>query len=561
MVERFTRKITVAGRAIEYWGSQSISSDSSAIFELVKNARDADSTKIWIKFENTENGGEKITVKDNGHGMTKEKIFESWLVAGTAYKLHNTKSNKGRRVLGEMGIGRFSCERLAKRTVMISMPEDVNEKIVMKFDWERYKDPKITFDDVEHEGYLEEKDNREEHGLELVLEDLKSKWDNGKIRDLIKELGSYILPRELKEPDDFEILVSSDNLNMKNKPVESSIIKNAPLRLRAKYAGDRMTIEIYDAANGEWLERDPVDCSEKSCGPFKFDLSFYPLDASGDKKWTDYYRKHLKDFEIKDFLQDHSGIYLYRDQAWMKPYGGKNDWLKLEGRRVQRRSRIGRSQVFGVVSISQDDNPGIKPTAHREVLQDTAEFIDLKSLLTSAIKDLENYRRATKPTPSGPVTEPAVMAGNNTSQIIKLCKSKASLQESDIRRILGYAKATQDHIANYENKHEEQEDERLDIRSHELNVMSIGLITSYVSHEIARPLESTVSVLSDARKMMDDTDFSSTLPDDLVKQGFDWLETLEANSEKLVHFLSFINELSEQALSNSCRFRPDFVDI
>lgn len=170
MVERFTRKITVAGRAIEYWGSQSISSDSSAIFELVKNARDADSTKIWIKFENTENGGERITVKDNGHGMTKEKIFENWLVAGTAYKLHNTKSNKGRRVLGEMGIGRFSCERLAKRTVMISMPEDVNEKIVMKFDWERYKDPKITFDDVEHEGYLEEKDNREEHGLELVLE-------------------------------------------------------------------------------------------------------------------------------------------------------------------------------------------------------------------------------------------------------------------------------------------------------------------------------------------------------------------------------------------------------
>ena len=547
MAEKFKSKIMVSGRAVEYWGSQSISSDSSAIFELVKNARDADSTKVEIKFENTENKGGRIIIKDNGHGMTREKISSGWLVAGTNFKLLNTKSKKGRRMWGEMGIGRFSCERLAKETTMISLPEGVNEKIVMRFDWEKYKDPEITFDDVEHEGHVDKKDNPKEHGLELVLENLKSKWNATKIRKLKRELGSYILPSELKGPDDFEILISSDEFNMKNEPIESSVIKIAPLRMRAEYNGKRMTIKIYDVENEvkKWHEREPVQDSEKSCGPFKFELFFYPLDKGGDTKWTKYYHEHLKDMEIKDFLRSHSGIYLYGDDVWMKPYGSSYDWLGLEGRRVQRGSNIGRSQVFGIVSISQDDNPGIKPTAHREVLQRTREFEDIKSLIMDAIKDLENYRREVRVVSKPQISEKTeVMAGNNISQISKLCKSKESLGKSDIKKISQYAETTQKYIEDFKKEIEEQETDSHDVRSHELNVLSIGLITSYVSHEVASPLESTVSVLSDVRKMMDSTDFSKTLSEDLVKQGFGWLETLEKNSEKLIHFHSFINELS-----------------
>ena len=59
---------------------------------------------------------------------------------------------------------------------------------------------------------------------------------------------------------------------------------------------------------------------------------------------------------------------------------GINDWLGLEGRRVQRRDKIGRAQVYGVVNISQDSNPEIKPTAHREVLQENKALEDLRSV-------------------------------------------------------------------------------------------------------------------------------------------------------------------------------------
>ena len=547
MTEKFKGKIKVAGRAVEYWGSQSISSDSSAIFELIKNARDADATKVEIKFEKMEDSGGRITITDDGHGMTREKITNSWLVAGTNSKLIDTKSKKGRRMWGEMGIGRFSCERLAEKTAMTSLPYQKNEKIVMHFDWEKYKAPEITFENVEHDGYMDTKSNPEEHGLVLELKNLKSRWNNEKVRSLKRDLGSYILPREFKGPDDFEILITAEEFHIKNEPVESSIIRTAPLQMKSEYDGGEMTIKIRDATSKtkEWKERESVHNSEKSCGPFKFRLFFYPRDSGGKTRWTKYYHENFKSMEIGDFLHRHSGIYLYRDDAWMKPYGRTHDWLGLEGRRVQRRSKIGLTQVFGIVSISQDNNPGIRHTAHREVLQGTREFEDLKSLIMMVIKDFENYRQESyvETKPDG-TKKPEVMAGNNLSQIIRACRSRESLTASETRHVLQYATSTQKHLEEYKKRQKENAADEEYVRSHELNVMSMGLTASYVSHELESALNGTMSAIADMGKTMNGTGSSEMLSDNPARQRLHSLETLEENSKKIAHFLSFIGELS-----------------
>jgi signal transduction histidine kinase len=546
-VKEIKAAIKVAGRAVEYWGSQSISSDSSAIFELVKNARDADATSVEITFENVEEPDGRIIISDDGHGMTRNDVENRWLVAGTDFKIANPKSRGGRRMWGEMGIGRFSCERLSDRTTLISYPREVDEKVVMSFDWKKYKDPKITFDQVVHSGYVDKKEDSKIHGVKLILEGLKSKWSAAKIRSLKRELGSYILPPELKGPDDFDIKITAEEFNLRKEQIESSIIRIAPLRMRAEYDGKKMTIKIYDVENEikKWHEREPLIDSEKTCGPFKFGLFFYTMDKSGDTKWESYYRDHLKEVDVGEFLREHSGIYLYRDYAWMKPYGGSYDWLGLEGKRVQRRSKIGRSQVYGIVSISQEQNPGIRPTAHREVLQGNQSFEDLKLLILHAIKELENYRQEVKVSQKQVLVEKTeVMAGNNITQITKLCRARESLKKEDIVKIQEYARATQKYIDEFKKEVEEESWERAEIRQHELNILSLGLVTSYVAHEIVLPVESTADVLGEVRTMMDKTDFTKILSNDLVKQGFEWLETLETNTRKIVHFLSFVNEMS-----------------
>ena len=538
---KFKSKIKVAGKAIEYWGSQSISSDTSALFELVKNSRDADASRVEIIFEGTSRIGGSITVRDNGNGMAMEDVDEKWLVAGTDSKLVHSVSRGGRRVWGEMGIGRFACERLGKRTQMISFPRDLENKIVMNFDWEKYKEAGITFDAVTHDGYEEAKEIEAKHGLVLILENVKSKWSQAEIQDLKRELGSYILPSELQGSDDFEILISAPEYGIKNEAVQSTIIKISPLQMIASFDGGKLEVKISDRERPNGVsgtifhERESKSYNDKTCGPFSFRLFFYPLDKEGEHKWEKYYEKYQMGSGIREFLRKRSGVYLYRDDVWVKPYGGRNDWLDLEGRRVQRRSRIGRSQVYGIVRIGKDKNPEIRPTAHREVLQSNQALNDLKSVVSGAITDLENYRQEIKTDGPKPPVEPGIMAEGNISQIIKMCKSKDALDQGDVTRVLAYAAAAKKHIAKSKSGLARKNEENKGIREHELNVMSLGLASSYVSHEIVRPLASMQNMIKGVKR---------TTGGGGPPKYDDWIEELEKNTNKLADFLSFINEYS-----------------
>ena len=538
----------ISGRALGYWGSQSISSDSSAVFELVKNAKDADASHVEISFEDADKKGGRIVVRDDGHGMTKERIDTVWMVAGTDDRSRNRRSKAGRAVLGEMGIGRFSCERLAEKTIMRSYPEGDVDMVEMSFDWKKYEENGVTMDAVFHDGHIETKDDKNRHGLELVLDGLKSSWDWNRITKLAEDLRGYILPRGIRDEGDFEIRINSNGRSVGGSGgIRTAYLSAAPLKLKAVYDGKTIAIKITDKMDGS--TKTPfipsIEIGEKKCGPFTLNLYFYPRDKGGKSKWTKYYAGLLRDIGIGDFLDQYAGVYLYRDGAWVKPYGGKNDWLHLESKRVQRRSKIGLTQVFGKVDITNDKNRGIRPTAHREVLQDNKALEDLAGLITDSISALEKYRESLpkeRPTTTGQTT----MAAQNIGQILETCRGKSTMAESDIARIVHLAKTARVQIKEAAGTKADEDKESREIRQHELNVLSIGLVTSYVAREITSSLKNTIDVLSDARKMMDTTDFSVPLPNDMVKQGFGWLGSLEADSGRIMHFTRYVNEMSTQ---------------
>ena len=56
-------------------GDELISSETVAVIELVKNAYDADATRVLVRFQGPlEIGQGRIEVMDNGHGMSLETI-------------------------------------------------------------------------------------------------------------------------------------------------------------------------------------------------------------------------------------------------------------------------------------------------------------------------------------------------------------------------------------------------------------------------------------------------------------------------------------------------------
>lgn len=96
-------------------GRDLITDRITALFELVKNCYDANATEVEVIFENVgpnkkENAPSRITIADNGFGMSFDDIRDKWMVIGTSNKRKNPISPEPflRRCVGEKGIGRFA---------------------------------------------------------------------------------------------------------------------------------------------------------------------------------------------------------------------------------------------------------------------------------------------------------------------------------------------------------------------------------------------------------------------------------------------------------------------
>src|ERR1700719_4424917 len=104
-------------------GSELITDDEVAIFELVKNSFDARAKKGYLYFDQ-----DKIVIADNGHGMSLKDIRNKWLfVAYSSKRDRNRKRTRSdfrdevaerQHFAGSKGIGRFSSDRLGEIVVL-----------------------------------------------------------------------------------------------------------------------------------------------------------------------------------------------------------------------------------------------------------------------------------------------------------------------------------------------------------------------------------------------------------------------------------------------------------
>lgn len=118
--------VSVAARIIYQLGEQLISDEFVALAELIKNGYDADATTIDININTeaiTEHGQGRIVIQDNGNGMTKSILTQSFLRISSDFKKTNryTPFFK-RRALGEKGLGRLSIQRLGTHLTLTTTP-------------------------------------------------------------------------------------------------------------------------------------------------------------------------------------------------------------------------------------------------------------------------------------------------------------------------------------------------------------------------------------------------------------------------------------------------------
>ena len=168
-------------------GTQNFSTDESAVLELVKNAYDANATKIVIEFLK-----DKMIITDNGIGMDEYDIKSNWMCIGKSNKVYENDFN---RVLsGSKGIGRFALAKLGRNVELIS--KKINkDTITWTTDW--------------NESFLEVKQDLDDIGTKIIISGLYENWGKRKINVLIDFLSRTY------DDDSMEIIVKWANGELK----------------------------------------------------------------------------------------------------------------------------------------------------------------------------------------------------------------------------------------------------------------------------------------------------------------------------------------------------------
>ena len=132
-------RFSVDAGVIDRLGSELVARQETAVSELVKNAYDADATKVNIKFENSDEIGGTLYIEDNGTGMNREQLINGFMRISSSSKIHNPFSEVYKRKrAGQKGIGRFAVQRLGEKLTITTQTENDETALVLSINWNEY---------------------------------------------------------------------------------------------------------------------------------------------------------------------------------------------------------------------------------------------------------------------------------------------------------------------------------------------------------------------------------------------------------------------------------------
>lgn len=449
-----THRLRPYARLLNMLGDQLIKNERIALIELIKNSYDADATWVKVSFNGFSsdfgvNPTSTIVIEDDGVGMSKDILENHWVNPATPVKWLAKKrvprTERGRIIQGEKGIGRFALLKLGRKvTITTRTPSEPIERELC-LDLSQYdehlvlKDGQPIFlDDISvrireiepaqvirsHQVTVGARSiERPSYGTRIEVSHLTGTWSREKVERVFLDVGRLhsildILPEPTSEPKpDFEVAIyRNDILEPFITDYQSRLIElvadNAVLRVEnGRFDSETNDFSFY--LNGTPTSLNLLDTDLKGlgvfrrhfkkplpdtvdvqCGPFAF--AFYVFDFTPQAPG-----RFLLDAADREIIKQHR-IYLYRDGIRVYPYGDPDDdWLQIDVARgtIRASEFLSNDQVVGFVQITQSGNPDLTDKTSREGLIDkgrpTEDFVFLLQLLLAWIRHrpYSEYRR------------------------------------------------------------------------------------------------------------------------------------------------------------------------
>lgn len=427
-------------RLLTMLGEQLIKNERIALVELVKNSYDADATLVTVDFQDfgedfAVREGSAIVITDNGSGMDAEVVSTVWMNPATPSKAitkaKTPKTQLGRVLQGEKGIGRFATFKLGRQVCLTTRATGSPQETTLLVDIEGldrgsessqqidyYLEDLSAMFDVGSPSAFDGEHLEATHGTQLEIRGLRAEWSEALVRDAYSDLDRLQPQLWARDSDpsraDFEVSFLRDGVDLALGAERSeefqAVLERAVLRVtNGKFDAAKQLVEFDVNERHYELELDggeirgvkpfkdyfrTSDSGWRSpeCGSFSFE--FYIFDITGTAS-----AQFALDSEEKGLVKDHR-IYLYRDGIRVYPYGDpQDDWLEIDAIRGTQsaRSMFSNNQAVGFVAITQAGNPQLQDKTNREGLLEvgraTRDFVVLIQTVLSYLraKPYEQY--------------------------------------------------------------------------------------------------------------------------------------------------------------------------
>lgn len=479
-------------------GDQLIKDEGIALFELVKNAYDADATKTEITLKNIDEEGKGIIViKDDGCGMSWDTIKNAWLEPGTDFREKQVSSGERtpkfhRTPMGQKGIGRFGAHKLGKEIKLITRSKGNNE-LVVSIDWgdfakKKYlEDVPVTIQEREPKLFM-----GKDTGTFIEISGIWNAWTRGMVRSVYRASNSICSP--FKSPDSFKTVFKLDDKDKDDwiegllswqQAVESRLFSATctlendelsydyefkPWTTMTRVTGRKAKIPLKDKEKIKLMnyQKERLNLGDYKIGKVTIDIYIYDLDTSllalgiNDKKG------------LKDFLKFNGGLRVYRDGVRVYDYGEPgNDWLDLGVRRVNvPTKRVSNNILIGAVSISRTDSTDLGEKTNREGFVENKAVRTFREAVLCAVSHIEAER-------------------NKDKERLRVAYSKSKVKEPVIDAVTVLRKKIEkkgllDELGGYLNRIESDYKE---VREMLLASAGAGLSLSIVIHEIEKVIK------------------------------------------------------------------------
>lgn len=429
-------------RLMNIIGDQLITDKKVAIIEIIKNSYDADAENVTISFFNLANYGKNhlpiedqpyIEIEDDGEGMTLETIKNIWLRPATPSKLDKkrkkvNKTQKGRIIQGEKGIGRFAIHKIGEKIDLFTKAIDEDE-VKLEMDFTEFNpenanlfnpipDNYKLLNEVFNQWYVNNPalEIEKKSGTLIRISSLREQWKESDVEGVYKSVQRLIPPIDenaeklgIDFKQDFNVELFKDGKLYTSEEVTTfkDVIERAQFTMMGTVSKDGVlsftykstapkriidkSINLLDSkklldenynsyAINRWFKENG---RKPTCGEFKF--TFYAFDLSKPDRT-------IVNKDIERFIKDNF-VFVLRDGVRVYPYGEKGiDWLNLDSLRSTYRAGqfISYNDLTGFVYISQDDNALLRDSTNRQGIMDIDGALEDFTNLVTAVTEIFN---------------------------------------------------------------------------------------------------------------------------------------------------------------------------